>query len=1634
MQKLKTPFTILAFVLILSIAAYFRLIGVNWDQSQHLHPDERFMTMVVSALEPARNLGEYFDTAISPLNPNNRGYGFYVYGDLPIVVVRYLAEWLNQITPYLRTLEGLPEWLAAFAGIENWAGYDEVVLLGRVLSAISDLGSMVLVFLIGRRFYSTKVGLLAMAFSSLAVMQIQQSHFFTVDMFANFFMLLAVYFAVEIIFDREDPFDVGVVFGGEKKISVDGILEITRRTAFRNTIWFGLAFGAAVACKINAAPLAVLLPAAIAIRKFRLHDGDDHENSDVLADKPTFNYETIAFLLVLGGLISILAFRVFMPYAFKGPSFFNFSLNPLWTEAISAQRAQASGDVDFPPALQWTRRSSLYSGENMLHWGLGWPLGILWATATMWMGWEAIKGKRNRSLFLWGWVAFYFIWQSIQWNPNMRYQLPIYPLVAIIAAWFVFNNPKLPFLKPAVSKVVFWSAGAIVLVLTFFWAFAFTRIYTVDHSRVQATRWIFQNVPGPINLRINNEISGMQVQLLPYQHGYPINPGFSYEVVFVPNISGSLSEVFFATIEDLDRNPGTEVLVEVFSQDGFPDRPAIGSGKVVLAKEITKQAVAKLKTPVGVQGGQPYILRISSLGNVTLMGSAVVQESSWDDGLPLRMDGYDPFGGLYLPDLNFEMYWDDNTDKLTRFQSNLDAGDFLVISSNRQWATTTRVPERYPLTTTYYQQLIGCPPEKEVLWCYNVATPNMFTGNLGYELVATFTAYPRIFGHEFNTQFADESFTVYDATKVLIFKKSANYDSQKVADILGSVDLSKVIHVTPRNAPRITLDLLQTPEKANANIDGGTWAELYPPSSPLNANPWLGLAVWYGFIFLLGLSAFPFLFYIFRSLSDKAYPVARLAGMLLFAYGAWLASSVTPIPYTRPVLAVWLALFITAGGIAFWAQREAMVDFVKRNLKKIGLTELVFFVLFLFDLLIRLGNPDLWHPARGGERPMDFSYLNAVLKSTTFPPYDPWYAGGYINYYYWGFVLVGTPIKLLGITPSVAYNYVLPSLFAMLGMGGFSAVWNLTKNEDSGWDYRQVIGAIAGAGGLVLLGNLGTVQLIYRSLQKMMVSNELVDSIATPVLQRWSWALQGFGKLLGGEQLPISWGDYMWAPSRVMPQGDLAITEFPLFTFLYSDLHAHMIALPITLLVIVWVISMLRMKDEGSTTRWLVSLLFGGLVIGSLRPTNTWDHPTYLLLAAIVVSFVSLSNTSLQIIRHGLVPARLRPAINWVVSLVVLLAASQVFFQPFSYWYGMAYGKVEMWQNEKTPIWSYLTHWGLFLFTILMWMSWETRQWMARTPVSALAYLRPYKTLIIWGVITVVVMIAGIQFGLNVPIAWFVFPLALWALLLILQPGQTDENRIVLFMFGTGLVLTSMVEVIVLSGDIGRMNTVFKFYLQVWTLFAITAAYALAQMIKYREDWGRLRTMVFEMVGMALLAGALLYTITASFDKVRDRMAQGIPFTFDSMQYMAYATFWDQQEMALSKDYHAIKWMQENITGSPVIVEANSVEYRWGNRFTIYTGLPGVVGWNWHQRQQRALLPGEWVTSRVEDVHNFYNGDRIESTVNFLRKYSVRYIVVGELEQIQYAPEGIAKFEQFDGIFWRSVYQKDGVTIYEVAN
>jgi uncharacterized membrane protein len=137
--------------------------------------------------------------------------------------------------------------------------------------------------------------------------------------------------------------------------------------------------------------------------------------------------------------------------------------------------------------------------------------------------------------------------------------------------------------------------------------------------------------------------------------------------------------------------------------------------------------------------------------------------------------------------------------------------------------------------------------------------------------------------------------------------------------------------------------------------------------------------------------------------------------------------------------------------------------------------------------------------------------------------------------------------------------------------------------------------------------------------------------------------------------------------------------------------------------------------------------------------------------------------------------------------------------------------------------------------------------------------------------------------------------------------------------------------------------------------------------------------------------------------------------------------------MNLSEDYEAIRWLQENVQGSPVIVEANLRDlYRWGSRMSIYTGLPGVVGWEWHQQQQRALLPGSFVSERISEIDRFYSTPASEEDLAFLRKYGVQYIILGQLERNQYPGLQLDKFETFDGIWWKEVFRTGNTVIYQV--
>lgn len=1822
-------FQYLGFLLVLLAGLYFRYTGLMWGGYEYQHPDERFLVWVVADIAPVDSVGAYFDTQNSSLNPANRGHQFYVYGDLPVILVRYFTEWSSTVV-----------------------GWEEILQVGRGASAAFDLLTVLLVYLTAKRISGWKIATLAGLFSAAAVLEIQQSHFFTVDSFATTFTTLAIYLAVLLV---TEP---------------DGI---SKPVILRYSLLFGGTVGLAMACKLNTVPIAALLVIALGIRWLR-----SGESSRLTTFVP------LALIAVASGLTAFFVFRLAQPYAFSGPGFFNLKPDEIWLKSIRDLSAQSAGDVDFPPALQWARRMPWFSLQNLVVWGLGIPLGgLAWAGFFIFLV-TAVGRLRSQGIkilsdlpwtgiaLIWVWTAFYFTWQSTAWNPTMRYQLPIYPTLVVLAAWGLGEAWNAKTKMPVKNwRIVIGTAGALVLMLTFAWAFAFTRIYTRTETRLAASLWLFENAPGPVNIDIQtengplrqllpvpeqvviqpelpyftwfrsdgNEVvdavilsklqvssSGAQAGLtlrarivdpnqpdfvlgegeifvprgnqesleLPFNEVAAIEPGKLYSLMF--SISGDSiaqedTETSFAIVQIngqvqlrsyLNRQtveiqkPSFEMSSVSLEEDGtltkirlpegtFPEMLTILLNDPLTGNQQISNAVLgapgiyRLSNPIHLEGETGYSLGIASAtpgasisfgtpmelifldgpvyhllpgvtplaraqdplwqqfsaiasgeikavtlgyatqvdpsvemvnlilrienssqpgksigvtrfqvvstpgdprgtsykavfpetvelvegqvysfsltaegpGAVAVRGSALANETSWDMGLPFRTAGYDPFGGIYRSDLNFEMYWDDNSDKYQRFTGILDQTDYILISSNRQWGTTTRLPERHPLTTAYYRALLGCPEEKDIIWCYNVAEVGSFQGQLGFDLVKTFTSYPDFGPVEINTQFAEEAFTVYDHPKVFIFKKRPDYDSSAMRTILSTVDLSKVVRITPKHAAEFK-DMLFPPFIWKIQQAGGTWSELFPPQGLLNRLPWLGLVVWYIFIFLLGVVVYPLVRLAFPGLADLGYPLARITGMLLFAYLAWLSGSLR-IPVSRSSLGGILAVLSAVGVILAILQGRDLLDELRTKKVYFLRVELIALVLFSISVLIRLGNPDLWHPIFGGEKPMDFSQFNAVLKSTVFPPYDPWFAGGTLNYYYFGYVLVGMPVKFIGITPSVAYNYLLPSLFSITGLAAYSIAWNLASSTRAKGFSPNSFG-LAAVLGLLILGNLGTVRMVWQGFQRLAVPEDVMKE--GTFINHWAWAAQGAGKLISGEadHLPYYTGDWYWKPSRaIQPEAGNEITEFPYFTFIYADLHAHLIALPLTLLAIAWAISavLTRGRWGGPDRRyaWLsltVAVIIGAVVLGALRPANTWDQYTYLVLAAIALFYGQCQDTTK--------PCRWWRSILPVLSLVVLAV---VFYRPFDRWFGQGYNELVLWEGARTGLSSYLVHWGLFLYVITAWIFLEVVDWMAATPLSELSRLRPFGEVIIAGIVFIILVIAYLLFR-GVVVALVIAPLGIFTALLLLRPGQPPAKRAVLFMTGTALALTLAVELVAVKGDINRMNTVFKFYYQSWSLMSLSAAAALGWILD--KPGGLTNRRLIWLLGLCMLVfGAFLYPLTATKAKLEDRMTPAAPHTLDGMSYMAYSTYGDgptpetYQEMQLAQDYYAIRWVQQNIEGSPVVVEANTPEYRhWGSRFTIYTGLPGVVGWNWHERQQRALTPDTWVYDRIDAIRSFYMTTNHQKAEEFIRKYNVGIIILGQLERIYYQGAGLEKFSQLDGVLWDKVYEDQETVIYRV--
>lgn len=1741
--------TLLALLAILLVGAWLRLSNLNWDANTHQNPDERFMTIVAERIQPV-DPGSYFDTANSTLNPFQGGAG-YTYGMLPLFVTRMVGGWLNMTR------------------------YDQVVLVGRALSALFDLAGLLLLYLLGRMLFGRRVGLLAAGLYAVAVLPIQMSHYFTVDSFATVFILAGFLFAYQAV----------------------PLLDERTPSARPNLLYFGLfglVTGLAMACKINAIAFFGVIGLAAA--------------AHLVVQWPHQPSRKRTLLDLLKGLaiaaaVGFAAFRIANPYTFMGPGFFNLQINPRWLQIMKEVTGQVAGLSEWPPNHHWTSRGTAYAWLNIVQWGLGWPLGLAAWASWAYALWRSLKGEWRRLLLPVAWAGGYFLWQNFQFWRYMRYFLPVYAVLVLLAAWgllrlwdwarasrgqlamlFRRGERPAPGIKGTLPGLAALLALTAVIGYTVLYAFGFADIYRQPITRVAASRWMLRNIRGPLNLVVDSA-DGSQTYPIAAPSAFTFASGESYHSSFIPlesgtagrietyrvrlaladlrvkfytgddkktflgegfavlppgdprtsivltlpslkleagkpyravytfktNGPGALGDAVLGTDKDTDPTlaqdwslTASQARVQTGSWDFTPaedlriNRLTFGSFSAAIdpadvrikaqltaddaGKQVLAESQAEVSFPDGSASAAPlftfdpvplaadttYFVRytVARGGALIFEAEPYALETRWDDSLPLSSPPYN-IGGIYAP-IDLKLYEPDTEVKRQAMIDALDRVQYLVLPSNRAYDSMPRLTLRYPLTTAYYQALFDCGCSGDAMEARAAALETGFHSPLGFDLVAVFTHYPSVGPFTLNDQLADESFTVYDHPKVMIFRKSADYSPDKVRARLEAVDLTQVVFQKPIDVSKNPTGYQMPADRLAAQQAGGTWASLFNLRSLLNTSQPAGVIAWYLLIWALGVLFLPVTFAVFRGLPDRGYPLARILALLTAAWLSWLLASVRLVPFARWTAAGVVLLLAALNVLLALRRREELRTFIQARWRHLLGVEVLFLVLFGLALLLRLGDPDLWQPWTGGEKPMNLAIFSSLLKSTWFPPLHPWLSGYYLNYYYFGYVLAAVPTLLLGIEPAFAYNLILPTWFAMTGVGIFCAASALAlrltghhNGEDVPAGSRDAsrIAWTAGLAAVILmlvLGNLFQVSRLWQGLPEA-ASVESPETLTG--VSRLMAAVNGAARVIRGEaELPGSKSSWYFDPSRPILNGvnggkETPIAEFPLFTYLYGDMHPHLLVMPLLFLALAWLLAFFFEPERpGFKLRTVLFWAAGGLILGSFRAANTWDYYTLLGLGVVAAAWTSWQAQG-RVNKAALV--------DFGVKAGLLLVLSYGLYYPFGKWFVTGYNSVALWTGSRTPLGDYLTVHGVFLFVLVSYLILESglavSAWIARWKAKNGGWLMPpVKVWLRWAVILGTAGVAAFVMGQLVPILPLVLVLLVWIGLLVFQRGQDAAKQFILALFAAGLLLTLLVEVVTLKGDIGRMNVVFKLYMQVWAIFSLAGGAALALLLRNWRRWIPEWRWPWAVMLALLVLGGLTYPITAIPMRLSDRWP-GIsqpPVTLNGMDYMlgeaanvradydpAQGAVYDDNgaKLQLGYDFAGIRFMQENVTGTPTIVEGIRGEYRWTGRYSVYTGLPAVASWSWHVRQHLSLMDPAVVDNRIEDVKAFYDTPDPQAALAFLRRYRVSYVIVGDMERAFYAAEGLQKYPllvqqgQLKEVF-KLQGSDGGVQIYQVEN
>jgi len=744
------------------------------------------------------------------------------------------------------------------------------------------------------------------------------------------------------------------------------------------------------------------------------------------------------------------------------------------------------------------------------------------------------------------------------------------------------------------------------------------------------------------------------------------------------------------------------------------------------------------------------------------------------------------------------------------------------------------------------------------------------------------------------------------------------------------------------------------------------------------------LLLWYLVTLIISFSVIVPTTEFFRSFRSGGVAYARVVGVAFLSLLVWFTLKLDiSIPVIWASLFWLLLFFLLSAGMVF--RNRSIVERLWSQRTKVLVTESIWIALFGVILLARSLAPD----ATATEKPMDLMIITSIFRSELIPPPDPWFSGAALSYHHLGHLSAVIIGKLSQQSIGMIFNLVLASSAATAG--AVAAILAI--------DFLPDLRQLSQRKSALILVSTGFITLctLFLLAPWIGVLNILFSNgYSTGVDLRWL-NVENFPFLTDVRYgIPDQWW-WWWYTTRIF---ESSFAEFPAFTFLLGDPHAHVFGLPIVLTLLAVGLSLTKNRPMVSFGYWFnrpFSLIYVSGLLAALCMTNVWDLP---------ISFVGLVGAIWFSQRYNQknYAETFKSVLSFSFPIIILVG---IILYPFLSGLNPPTTGISLVIGEHTNLAQLVLFWGP-VFSVMIASVLLNRQRQTRGYIALTEPLRLTATILfIW--VVALVATDNIDEITNRSTGWLTLGLlicgAFWTR--IASDKTHDQFWYTYWVMGLVLLLLIGTELVRIEDAFpGRLNTLFKG----WFI-----------------SWGIASVAVGGIFGTSLALGS-------GQIKSRRRSAHGllaimlILFSFCSIAFvpaMAISRGWEGQTRGLDATKHvelqqpglaeAIAWAVAALdSGEDVVLQAVGESYEGGNMFSTLTGLPTVLAWPNHERQWRKDI-GE--TERRTAVDNVYLFGSSGEGLASLAKYKINHVLIGDSEKRIYGADVAARFRNWEMVF-----------------